>query len=197
MQPRNSESENAFEKNQRTIDDISTIVINQSYEKEDYIKTSVYDSMSYIAPLPPNYMYFASGRVIGSKGGCKKQKLKVSIRQHDDEHELSPFDRSSFEWRVANIRFIKEGIRIFTDGTFEVEGLQLDYVKRPAKIHNAQDYVGGTYTTMTGEILTGSRNCELPIETHSDVVDLAVLIASGNIGDPNYALKMNKENFKK
>jgi len=181
-----------FEINQRTIDDIRTIVTNQTQKRGDCIITSLYDEKSYLAPLPKEYWFRVGAKAIATKGKCKDKQLSVKPVQHDDEHELSVFDRSSFEWGVVNMRFVSEGIRLFTDGSFTINKLCLEFIRRPRPIYNAQDYVNGTYTTMTGEILTGSQSCELPEGTHRDVVDLAVLITSGDLALPEYTLKQNK-----
>ena len=68
---------------------------------------------------------------------------------------------------------------------------KVDYIKKLEYIHNAEDFRGGTYKLPSGVILTGSVNCELPEHTHREIVDLAVLIASGEIQSPGYELNMN------
>lgn len=186
-----------FEKNQRSIDDIRTVVVTQFFEKNTHIPTTKLDSTSWLAVIPPNYKYYVRSRAIATKGNCKDIKLKVIPRQHDDDFDLSPFDRSSFEWREVVINFIKEGIRINTDGTFDINGLEMVYIKEPVKIHNAQDFDSGRYKDQsTGEVLTGFSNCELPSGVHGDIVDLAVLITAGDLGLADYPLKKDKENLK-
>jgi hypothetical protein len=118
------------------------------------------------------------------------------IKQHDDLHEESPFDCSSFEWREVSVRFFKNGLRVFTDGTFIVESIcEFNYIKKPVYIQNAQDYVGGTYNLPNGTTLTGFTNCELPEHTHREIVDLAVLIATGQLQIPDYQIKQDKINL--
>lgn len=185
-------SQLGFEKNQRTISDIRTIVVNQVRANNNCITPIVFDDSSFIAALPDNFWFSIASVVFASKGKCLSKRMKVTERQHDDEHELSPFDRSSFEWREVNVRFITEGIRIFTDGIFTIDSICLDYIKVPRRIHNAQDYVGGTYTALDGTALVGSQSSELPVKVHSEVVDLAVLITSGDLSLPDYQLKSNK-----
>lgn len=183
-------SQLGFEANQRTIDDIRTIVVDQ--RPADYLPVSSYDTSSFIVALPGDYWFLASAKVLATKGNCQDKILSTRLVQHNDEHEASPFDRSSFEWRIANIRFNKEGIRVFTDGTFTVTKLGLEYLKRPRRIHNAQDYQGGTYTALDGTALTGSQDCELPEAVHREIVDLAVLITAGDLSLPDFQLKQAK-----
>lgn len=180
-----------FESTQRTIDDIRTIVVNQ--KPNEYLTPTVFDPNSYIFELPSNYWLYVRSRAFATKGiNCVDQKMKVVEIQHDDEDDLSPFDRSSFEWRVTNARFNAEGLRLFTDGTFSITKLGLDYIRKPRMIHNAQDYIDGTYETPDGIALTESQDCELPESLHREIVDLAVLITAGDLSLPDYQLKANK-----
>lgn len=190
-QPR-LKSQLGFEINQRTIDDIRTIVINQSPQQANCLTVTSYDNSSFLAQLPADYWFFVGGKVYATKGKCVNKKLATREIQHDDEHDMSPFDRSSFEWRISNLRFMNGGIRIFTDGTYTVNSLCMDYIKKLRRIHNAQDYQGGTYTTLDGIVLTGTQSCELPEMVHREIVDLAVLITAGDLSLPDYSFKQNK-----
>lgn len=180
-----------FEINQRTIDDIRPLVVNQSFVNGNCISTAQFDDVSSVVVLPDDYLHHISSNVIATKASCENKKIRTTVREHDDEYENDTFESSSFEWRVVNIRFIKEGIRIFTGGDFTVSHLCLDYIKKPVLIHNAQDYVGGTYT-LNGVALTGSQDCELPDSTHRTIVDIAVLITSGDLQFPDYNIKSEK-----
>lgn len=189
-EPRYKGSDQGFESTQRSIDDIRTIVVNQSLATS--LIPEQFDSSSYIVTLPLDYWYKVGAKVYGTKGNCEMQLLRTHPVQHDDESEVSPFNRSNFEWRDVNIRFFDNHIRIFTDGTFVVNRLVLDYIKRPARIHNAQDTINGQYMALDGVMLTGSQSCDLPVGTHRDIVDIAVLITTGDLQIPDYQIKQNK-----
>jgi len=188
-------SQLGFEVNQRTIDDIRTIVKDQ--KPEEGITPSTFDDSSFIIALPEDYWFYVKSTVQAKKGSCTTKMRSVHLVQHDDEHEVSPFDRSSFEWRVVNARFNKEGLRIFTDETFSIEKVWLEYLMQPKMIHNAQDYDGGTYETLAGDALTGSQDCELPEQVHREIVDLAVMITSLDISLPDYLSKKEKVSITK
>lgn len=179
-----------FEINQRTINDIRTIVVDQT--SANGITPTVYDSSSFIAALPSNYWFLASCTVLATKGKCKDVRLQTREVQHDDENEVSVFDKSSFEWRKSNIRFNKDGLRIFTDGSYSITKVLLAYLVQPRKINNAQDFVGGTYNLLDGTTLVGTQSCELPVMVHREIVDLAVLITAGDLSLPDYQLKYAK-----
>ena len=180
-----------FETSQRTIDDIRTIVVND----KSLIPTKL-DNKTYTATLPQDYMFFISANIVMSKKGCSDRIGRAIVRQHDDRFEVSPFDDSSFEWKEVNIRFYDGGIKIFTDGTFEIKEVKLNYIRKHAYIHNAQDFLPtGSYKLPSGQVLTGIQNCELPDQTHREIVDIAVLILTNNLELPSYQFKQAKVNL--
>lgn len=174
-----------FETSQRTIDDIRTIVV------EDF---NIVPTLN-VLTIPANYDFFVKGFCTLNRNNCSPTPGRLHIRQHDDEFEESTFDRSSYSWRWVNGVFNASGIRLFTDGTFTISDAKITYIRKRAYMHNAQDFQGGTYNHPSGAVLTGAVNCELPAHTHSEIVDLAVLIASGEVQTSDYQVKLNKLNF--
>ena len=177
-----------FEKNQRSIDDIRTIVV------EDF-NCDLAEGYTDTYSLPDDYWFYLKGYTIISKGDCTNEKARLYIQQHDDEFQESPFDCSSFEWREVNGTFIEDGIRLYYDD-FTVDNLLITYIRKPAYMHNAYAYNSSTgYKSPSGVVYTGTQDCELPEGTHSEIVDLAVLIATGKINSPEYQLKLNQLNL--
>lgn len=174
-----------FETSQRTIDDIRTIVV------KDYCSPIINE----VATLPDNYWHFVSGQTLMNKGKCIGAKSTVKIRQHDDEFENSPFDNSSFEWREVNAVFFENGIKFFNDGTFVNTDFCMNYIRKLAYIHNAEDFRSGQYKLPSGLLLTGSVNCELPEQTHREIVDIAVTLAANELQQPDYQNKLQKLNI--
>lgn len=180
-----------FETSQRTIDDIRTIVIDQ--KPADYVVTTVYDDTSYIATLPSDYWFLVKPKIIATKGTCAGILLYDSApAEHDDDNEYDSFNKSSFEWRCSNYRYNKEGLRVFTDGSYSIDKVGFEYIKRPLTVYNAADWEGGTYNALNGVTYTGTQDCELPEGTHREVVDLAVLLIANDLNLPTYNLKMDK-----
>lgn len=178
-----------FEKSQKNIDDIRTLVVN------DQCSTSLSqtgDNFYYTLPL--NYRYYVNSKCYISKGNCSHVKSKIFVRQHDDEFEDSPFDKSSFEWRTVNLLFVGTNeVKLHTDGTFVIDEFCLSYIKNPVYIHNAANFrTTGTYNLPSGTVLTGTQDCELPEHTHREIVDIAVMITTGEIESPAYQLKLGK-----
>ena len=174
-----------FEKSQRSIDDIRTLVESD--------KTIIINNS--IAPLPEDYLFFVKADVLMDKGNCKGVKGRLHIRQHDDEFENSPFDKSNFEWRVVNGLFITEGVKVFDDGTFTNKELILSYIRKPKYIHNAQAFRNNIYRLPSERVLEGTVDCELPEHTHREIVDIAVALVSGELLSPDFQVKLSKLNF--
>lgn len=178
----------AFEFNQRSIDDVSTIVVNN---KE--IPTTELSATEFAATLPSDYLHFASGYAKCKKGLCENT-IRTYVVQHDDRHEEDFFSKSSFEWEEVNSRFFDGGYKMFTDGTFDISHLVLNYVRKPKYMHNAKDTPGGVYRLPDGRPLSNKQDCELPESAHRPIVSLAVLLTTGDLRLPDYQIKLN--NFK-
>ena len=174
-----------FEKSQRTIDDIRTIV-----ESEQVVTIT-----NGVAPFPERYLFFLKADILMDKGNCRGVKGRLHVRQHDDEFENSPFDKSSFEWRIVNGLFITEGVKVFDDGTFTNKSLVLSYIRKPSYIHNANAFRNGTYQLPSGRVLEGTVDCELPEHTHREIVDIAVALVSGELLSNDYQVKLSKLNI--
>lgn len=176
-----------FETSQRTIDDIRTIVVSDD--------TNWIPITENKATLPDDYWHFIKGRVKMTKGDCKDIIGRVYIRQHDDMFEESPFYKSSFEWREINALFYNEGLKFFSDGSFTIDSVCINYIRKMKYMHNAESFRVGGYNLPNGETLTGFEDCELPEPTHAEIVDIAVLIAAGNIQASSYQHLLGKLNF--
>lgn len=183
-QPR-TKSYLGFEMNQRSIDDIRTLVVDNQ----------CLTVINNIVTLPDEYWHFVKGSVTMSKGSCTNIKSRrFHLRQHDDDFEESPFDKSSFEWRHVNGVFFDGGIKLYTDGTFTNNEFCISYIKKAPYMHNAEDFRTGTYNLPSGVTLTGSQDCILPEHTHREIVDIAVLIVTGEIQASDYEIKLQKIN---
>jgi hypothetical protein len=174
-----------FEVNNRTTEDLRPIVVDS-----ESIAPIAQGSLIY--GLPSDYMFFTGfNEVLCSKEDCKKQKMNVHIVQHDDVNK-GLFSKPDFNWRTLNAYFQSEGIR-FTVDNFTIDSVKINYLKKHAYIHNAEDFINGTYTLPDGIALTGTQDCILPEYTHGEIVDLAVLLATNDVSlINNYQLKLNQ-----
>lgn len=170
-----------FEFNQRTIEDIRTVV------KESPSINIVND----IITIPTDYEYFVKGHCFLSQGNCKNAKARLFVAKHGNMHEESSFYSSSFTWREAYGLFREEGIKILKDDTFTANSAIISYIRKRKYMHNAEDFYAGTYTTLDGTVLTGTQDCELPEIVHAEIVDLAVFLTANNIPTKDVNFKNN------
>ena len=174
-----------FEMSQRLIEDIKTLVVGGTW-------TPVTNN---VIALPSNYLYFVRCRVKLSKGNCTDQEAVLYIQEHDDLFEESEFYNSSFEWREVNGVYESQGIQTFTDGTFTINEAKLSYIRKPAYVHNAQDFGSGSYAHPSGVTLSGAVNCDLPDHTHREIVDIAVMLAASEVQTSDLQGKISKLGF--
>lgn len=175
-----------FETSQRTIDDIRSIVVDNYTRNVD---------ANGVVILPADYWSFISAKTTMTKGVCTGFEASIRIKQHDDEYEKSPFDSSSFEWREVNGVFINEGLKLFTDGTFVNNVATISYIKKLEYINYSEGFGSGSYNLPNGDVLAGNVNCTLPIHTHREIVDIAVLIATADLQLPDWEQKQAKVNL--
>jgi hypothetical protein len=182
------------ETTQRTIDDLREITVNQ--KPADAIQVSIFDETSYAGELPTDYRHYLRGYANIEKGKCSK-RARLFLGRLDTEFEEDPFTRSSFEWEEVNFNLMSGGlIRVYTDKTYSVASVVMDYIRNPKYIHSAKSYAGGQYKTVDGNLLTGSQDCELADHAHPDIVALAVLILTNSLRVNDYSQKLAQlQNF--
>lgn len=178
-----------FEKIQRTIDDISIMVKN---DVQLSVSKPLTEDDYYNAILPNDYLYYLStGTLLASNGTCQNVKLETSVIKHNNRSENNTFYKSDFDWRECNIRFFDGGIKIFNEG-FTVTKFTINYLKKHPYVHNAEAFNVTGYKLPDSTLLTGYVDCILPDITHSEIVDLAVLMTTGDLDSPmSYQFKNN------
>ena len=178
-----------FQINEREIDDIRTVIGNAVIPT-----VSIPGPLNiYTATLPADYMFFVNGYVLTNKGDCTNKIARIYEKRLSELHRESSYDISSFEWEEVNFDINNTDVELYTDGTFTLGNLSLNYVTTLPYIQNAQDFPGGQYYKADGvTLLTGFQNCTLPNYTHSEIVDLAVAITAGDLILPDYQIKLNK-----
>lgn len=186
-----------FEKSQRNTDDIKILVVEKSLVDNKKIQKSVgYSCKRY--DLPEDYMFFIRALVYGKIGSCKNVSCVVKIKQHDDSNHISPFDKSSIVWREINGMFIENRLElelpdISEESESDLGDVLLTYLRKPKYMHYAKGIEGGKYQLNETILLTEKQDCELSPHTHREIVDIAVMLASGQlqIQDPFKMAKLN------
>lgn len=180
-----------FEINQRIKDDLRSLVKEQFLENNDCLSVTKINDLIYKTSIPSDYQYYIKSFVNATKDTCTRKLIGLS-KNHGDRNEQSAFNNSSFEWEEANILFVGNDLHAYTDNTFIINNVCLTYYKIHPYMHNAKDFNNGSYKMIDGvTILTGSQDCILPVTVHSDIVDIAVLITTGDLIS-NYEIKQGK-----
>lgn len=179
-----------FEVNQRNTEDLKNLVVNPT----DPIQSERLNEKEFLFELPEEYMFGLSANVSIRKSSCK-DSARLTIRQHDDNFENSYHSKSSFGWRLVNATYYEKGLKAFSDGDFFIDDLIINYIKKPEYVHYAEAFSDNGYTLPSGETLNGFRTFEVSEHVLPEIVDLAVLIASGAIQTPDYNTKLNKLNL--
>lgn len=187
----NNFSKTGFEVTQKRIDDLSSLVVK--YPEQPYITPSVTSGVYYVplSSLTYQYWYFIRGTVEVITASCTKE-VSLRLIQHDDLNSAlnDPFNNSSEdEWVLFNFGrkpLSSESCIFIYPGSTTIGRVKLEYIKRPAKISR------GNYTYIDG-LSYAPQTSELPAQVHSELVDIAVQIASGIIENPDYVnLKTQK-----
>jgi hypothetical protein len=146
--------------------------------------------------LPSDFLYHESEEVtVTSSDLCFDNSRIIVVPAREDEYSLqikNPFRKpkltgSDYDsvWRMDfynNTNGIKR-VDLITDGTFTINTYHLTYFKNPVDIVP----VNGDGST------TVQSDCELNDSIHSEIVEIAVRIASGVTQPQEYQVKLNEE----
>lgn len=197
----NNTTQKGFEGSQKRIDDLRNLVMkNVSLSPVNQVAL---DPVSYEAELPDNYIFAIRVQSVVTKTSCPDKTLVCKPTQHDDLSNclLDPNYNPSYEWGEMPVVYgtlssnAADANRIFgyTDGSFTVTSFILDYLREPARIAFPGGVPGGQYILPDGStIVLPNQDCELPEHTHREIVDIATLIAAGDINHPGYQVKAAK-----
>ena len=189
----NNSSFTAFETVQKRNDDLSSLVVKYP-DQPLILPTLIVDSGVYeldLNTLKYPYMFFVRGTVTTIKKSNSSCVTEASMKliSHDDINSalkdpfnntdstevLFNFGRSS---SASTANHSRSSIYLYP-GIYSLGGIKIEYIKYPQKINY------GGYAYIDG-VTYPIQQCELPIHVHSEIVDLAVQIASGIIESPEY-----------
>lgn len=182
-----------FEGNQKRIEDLRPLVV-----KGEEITTSSLSDEVYTATLPSDYLYYVRSEVEATKGDCT-DKLSTIIVQHDDLNNIlnSEFFSPSFEWRETPAVFSNNTLFIYSDGSFTITKVYLDYLKKPKRIQYPEGYENGEYRLPNNQLINTNQDSDFKDNMFAarEIVDLAVVLATTNLGDSRHQLMTNKLNI--
>jgi hypothetical protein len=180
-----------FEMTQQRIDMLSTLVISAN-EQDPIEPFNVVDDVYEFKLSDLKYDYLHQIRLTAKIKDCDEW-YTVSIEQSDDLSYVLRDDnrKPSIQWKRVVGQFRKtsdtigaSSLYLYTNGLFEIETLQVEYLKKP------QEVCLGTYHDIPTldnptPALKPQAQCDLPEQWHELIVDIAVQEASRVLNDFN------------
>lgn len=179
-----------LESSQKRIEDLRPLVVKSAIQT-----ASSLDSVTYTAPLPSNYLYYLRSKANATKGECKGE-LSIIIVQHDDLTNVlaSQFYSPNFEWLETSAVFGPNELYVYSDGTFSIDTVTLEYVRKPVRMAYPSGYENGSYELPDGSVLSTDQDSDFANNMFAarEIVDIAVMLATTNIADARVELFQNK-----
>lgn len=182
----NNYKRESFEQTQKRIDDLRTLVTEETYSENDI---SRFEDGSYCIVLPGNYIILLGDTAgiqpaddVPNKCWPKNGDEYVTVYSDTIEAKIETLDRirenslSEHRLRYNKARPIKlvqgDYIRLYTDGTYKISEYILQYLRKPMYI----DIHKSPYEEYT----------DMPQHTHLEIVKLAVQLYLENQGNQRY-----------
>lgn len=196
-----------FETIQKRIEDLRDIHVKFENDTAQPLLTSKINDNVYRFNLEDlglvnsklKYLYKTRVSFKGTKGDCIAVELDGVAAQTDDLNEIlkSEFYSPSFSWREVPYVFSENFLYAYSDGSFSIDTLCLDYIKRPLKIANPNAIKNATGTIIGYNYPDGTpavqTDCELQsMYVTSEIVDEAVRLALIDLGDQRVQLGNTK-----
>jgi len=190
----NNNQRSGFESNQKRISDLQSLHIK--YPLQAGIQPSQVDTSENIFEislddLEYDYWFLTRAWTKIVKADCAVNSPLRQIQNDDLSYALDdPFNKSTDEGVIVNFGRSSDGtgesLYLYPDTGQSLGKVYIEYIKKPAKISfGGYEYIDGTTYP--------SQDCDLPEMVHTEIVDLAVQIASGIIENPQYVqLKTQK-----
>jgi hypothetical protein len=172
------------ETTQQRWDNLSTLLVKESDQPALSPVANTGDVFEFsLNDLRYNYLHAARIRAVIE--GCTN-KIKVKTVQHDDidtyledpfkKPSKGPFPRLIGNFGLDSTSEGNSSYYVYTDNTFDIESLYVEYFKRPKIIS-----LGG-YNDINGN-LTIRQESDIPSDFHSQIIDIAVGETRRILGD--------------
>ena len=164
-------------------------------KKELEVEVVEQDSTCFKAVYPSNFYKRLKVSAILGREGCEDKKAIIHIFQTDDLDEAlkSPSWKPSFEYEELIADEAGNGLFLYTDGTFKILKVFMDYYRKPLEIKSG-GLVEGGYEASSGKVVTDNQGLELDsLYQYSDITDIAALVALRDQGKvEDYQTQLDK-----
>lgn len=131
-----NESQNKYltlQLQQRGIDDVRYIQKFLILDKKISYISKLYNKENY--SLPSDYFDLAAVRAKAKKGKCSHWMHLVEVKTENIEEKLQDeYSKPSFEWEESLYTVNEDNLSIYTDGTFTMSDVLLNYYRYPSQI---------------------------------------------------------------
>lgn len=175
-----------LDESQKRIDDLTAIHIK--FPQQPLIATSAPTTQQicgrtvYITVMNINQLtfpYFRLTRIVAIKSGVHHKTMIVST------NDLDEYLKSPFHLTKSHVLVNMGNNRIYVYSLAPITHLLLEYIKLPIAVSK------GTYTYLDNTTRP-AQTLELSEHTHSEIIDIAVLLALQNINDPALQIQQLK-----
>lgn len=173
-----------FEQTSRRIQDLQRLVIPNKELKAKGITSDLYAAS--FKELT-DYLFLLRSTIYASKGCCKRERMSsLPVQTGDLTNVLSDgFEKPNFEWREVRHRIVDDTIQVFTDTTFTIDSVVIDYLRYPVKI-DVEGYIH------FDESESSDVDCELPEYIHGEIIKLAALELDFDLNNPGTQSKLTR-----
>jgi hypothetical protein len=179
-----NESQNKFltlHLQQRGVDDVR--YVQNFLVLDENIPYASKEEDKYNFKLPPNYFDLADVRAKAKKENCRDLIYLFEVRTENLSEILQDeFNKPSFEWREAPYTINSNRLSIYTDKTFSVSEILLNYYRYPNQL-----------TLLDEENPESEFNKDFPIEwddkSLDDIISLMVFNSDINENNPRFQLQ--------
>lgn len=190
-----NKSRKGFETTKKRIEDLSSLVIKYPLQPA-LTQVSLTDAIEVrLSELEYPHLFIVSAYVNGKVDGCEME-IPLKFIQHDDYRQAlrDPFNSPSSEFIPFNLGVSTDnnGVSMYIyNGSVTITNVVIEYIKYPTRASL------GTYPYIDG-VIYPAKTLELPSQTHSEVVDIAVSLAATASQIPeflqlnNYKLQTNE-----
>ncbi len=198
--PRFSQIGSAVESTNRIIDDLRTIITTKNVHVNtvgDYgeIELDRLLNPDGVTPLDVNLKYLISAIAFVSCDGCNNnepEEMQVNIFRHYDKILNNTIYNTSYNWKEIIAIIEDNKLKLYLKDPNYTTNLicanaNIKFIRKPLRICNGANFGTGYYL---GSVLCNTTDdCELPENTHNEIVDLAVMLAARNVSSSTMPIK--------
>lgn len=203
--PRFSQIGSAVESTNRIIDDLRTIITTRTVDVNtpagsDYGEIDLGNLLYATIPLNVELKYLISSTALVSCIGCgdinEPEELEVNLFRHYDKILNNTIYNTSYNWKEISAIIEDNKLKLYLKDPNFTNNLicrmaKIKFIRKPLQICNGANFgSGGNIGYYIGNQLYNiNQDCELPENTHNEIVDLAVMLAARNVSSSTIPIK--------